>query len=239
MIYNTQDSCSGSPKVCSNTVISSCMNGDNYCPSGCDYISDTDCEQVVVNECSIDLDCNDGDDGTQDICSGTPKSCSNVLITTCAAGDNICPDNCNYTTDTDCADLNKCEVDDDCRDSNYRTIETCSGAPRECIISYESNVCVDGDTNCLNGCTFENDADCAAFNECETDIECDDNFEYTTDSCSGVPAKCSNEIMSCSEANGVFCYVSNCEGDYETQYFWLPMDRGDEEYSCCFGVCNE
>lgn len=45
---STKDICSGTPKKCFNTKITSCLTGDNYCPPGCDYNSDKDCEQPTA-----------------------------------------------------------------------------------------------------------------------------------------------------------------------------------------------
>lgn len=39
----TVDKCSGTPKICSNTPITDCVNGDECCPSSCSSENDDDC----------------------------------------------------------------------------------------------------------------------------------------------------------------------------------------------------
>ncbi len=68
----TKDSCSGNPKVCSNTPITECKNSDGCCLPDCNFSVDNDCD-----ECQSPIDCSDGDPATVDRCSGTPKRCSN------------------------------------------------------------------------------------------------------------------------------------------------------------------
>ncbi len=94
---STLDICSGTPKTCSNTLITECTGGDDYCPLNCTYEDDEDCD-----ECVIDSDCDDNDDSTEDTCSGTPKECSNDEITDCTDGDSYCPSGCAYVDDDDC-----------------------------------------------------------------------------------------------------------------------------------------
>lgn len=47
---STRDVCSGVPRTCQNIPITECTSGDNYCPEGCEYESDTDCEAVEAAE---------------------------------------------------------------------------------------------------------------------------------------------------------------------------------------------
>ena len=53
---STEDSCRDSdPKVCFNEYIKECISNDDYCPIGCDYQEDHDCEKT---ECGFDdIDC--------------------------------------------------------------------------------------------------------------------------------------------------------------------------------------
>ncbi|MBW2990998.1 hypothetical protein KY348_04815 [Candidatus Woesearchaeota archaeon] len=53
---STEDVCSGTPKKCSNTRITECISGDDYCPSNCDYNDDDDCEIQEI-DCRKDFDC--------------------------------------------------------------------------------------------------------------------------------------------------------------------------------------
>jgi hypothetical protein len=47
---STRDTCEGSPKKCSNSAITGCEDGDMYCPPGCDYDTDNDCEPPAAEE---------------------------------------------------------------------------------------------------------------------------------------------------------------------------------------------
>lgn len=40
---STNDYCMGSPKVCNNTLITDCIDDDGYCPGGCNYTNDDNC----------------------------------------------------------------------------------------------------------------------------------------------------------------------------------------------------
>lgn len=47
---STRDSCEGSPKDCVHSVITGCEDADLYCPPGCDYDTDNDCEPPSAEE---------------------------------------------------------------------------------------------------------------------------------------------------------------------------------------------
>jgi hypothetical protein len=53
----TKDTCSGTPKTCSNTLVVECLSDDGFCPAGCDYDKDTDCPEpeVVEEEEEVDV----------------------------------------------------------------------------------------------------------------------------------------------------------------------------------------
>ncbi|MDP3900551.1 MAG: CARDB domain-containing protein [bacterium] len=46
---STSDSCGGSPKVCSNTTITACVDDDNYCPSSCVVTNDNNCSLTELD----------------------------------------------------------------------------------------------------------------------------------------------------------------------------------------------
>jgi hypothetical protein len=53
---STEDSCTGRPKTCQNIAIIECLNDDGYCPQGCVFDSDNDCEEPEeVDEGEIDI----------------------------------------------------------------------------------------------------------------------------------------------------------------------------------------
>ncbi|HII71441.1 TPA: hypothetical protein HA265_01670, partial [Candidatus Woesearchaeota archaeon] len=47
---STSDTCSGTPKKCEHAPITDCVSGDDYCPPGCTYVNDGDCEQIIEAE---------------------------------------------------------------------------------------------------------------------------------------------------------------------------------------------
>ncbi|MFC1741330.1 hypothetical protein ACFL3V_02235 [Nanoarchaeota archaeon] len=47
---STKDTCTGVPRTCHNTAITSCSGGDGYCPPSCSYDTDADCPEQVVEE---------------------------------------------------------------------------------------------------------------------------------------------------------------------------------------------
>ena len=95
----TKDTCEDTPKKCVNEPITECTSGDDYCPSGCNFGNDSDCE---VGECETNEDCYDGKTSTKDTCQGNPSLCKHSTITECTAYDGYCPPQCNYLTDQDC-----------------------------------------------------------------------------------------------------------------------------------------
>ena len=219
---STLDICSGTPKTCSNTPITECTDGDNYCPLNCTYEDDEDCD-----ECAIDYDCDDNDDSTEDTCSGTPKECSNTLITECTTGDNYCPSGCAYQDDEDC---DECAIDYDCDDNDISTQDFCSGTPKECSNTLITE-CITGDSYCPTTCTYINDQDCP----CGIDADCDDNDISTQDVCSGTPKACSNILITDCTAGDNYCPLS-CDhnNDIDCQ---VPIECGID--FDCFIVASE
>jgi len=54
---STEDICSGALKLCSNILITSCKNNDNYCPPGCTNNNDSDCEAIIeLIDCGTSVD---------------------------------------------------------------------------------------------------------------------------------------------------------------------------------------
>ncbi len=96
----TKDKCViGTKNKCTHELITECSSGDAFCPSGCNYATDTDCETA---ECTADANCNDNDLSTVDKCSGVPAICTHEKITKCLGGDGYCPNACDSRTDWDC-----------------------------------------------------------------------------------------------------------------------------------------
>jgi len=59
---STRDICKGEPRACTHELITECIPNDYYCPSGCEYDPDTDCEEpepeeVTTTDCGTDVPC--------------------------------------------------------------------------------------------------------------------------------------------------------------------------------------
>lgn len=185
----TNDTCSGTPKKCSNELITECKDNDGYCPSACDYDNDNDCPEP--DECLKDSDCNDDDISTKDICSGTPKKCSNKKITGCISGDDYCPSDCEFDEDKDCPEPDQCSSDTDCDDNNACTEDSCSGTPKQCSNARISLGC-DIDGSCASIGTRSSIQYCSTENELEDQKgigkDCDNDYECKTRFC--LKSKC-------------------------------------------------
>ncbi len=117
----SQDSLAGSAAncdaVCMFDAITACVSGDQCCPSGCDSVSDSDCNSVCGNgvlesgetcdpPSTCPSSCDDQDPCSQDIMRGSSQdcnvSCEYLPITACVSDDGCCPPGCNTVTDNDC-----------------------------------------------------------------------------------------------------------------------------------------
>ena len=132
----TEDSSSGSAANCDfkcfNDEILMCSDDDGCCPSGCDSITDNDCQSVCGN-LLIELgELCDGDCPTTcenlNACTlgsliGSSTTCSAEClyteIITCTSGDGCCAEGCNNLNDDDCASL--------CSNNIVEPGETCDG----------------------------------------------------------------------------------------------------------------
>ena len=99
--YNpaTIDACIESPKRCEHEYTIECIDGDGYCPPGCKFNNDNDCD---ISECKTASDCTDRKTSTLDFCVGDPGVCVYQEITACVNKDGYCPPRCTYREDSDC-----------------------------------------------------------------------------------------------------------------------------------------
>ena len=177
----TRDVCEGIPKVCVKEKIKECVGGDGCCPQGCSYAVDYDCPE---DECLSDLDCDDYNASTRDVCSGRPRACSHEAITRCENGDGYCPEGCNYENDTDC-EIGECETDADCNDGDGSTRDYCSGTPKVCYHEI-ARECVDNDDYCPPNCNYRTDNDCVAASG---------NEERVSVTCNGSTTNIDNDLL--------------------------------------------
>ncbi|MCF7860785.1 hypothetical protein K9M79_00950 [Candidatus Woesearchaeota archaeon] len=110
---------------CTYDQITDCINDDGYCPQNCTKLTDNDCINTYnntnndgIDKCSSHKECNDSDNSTRDICSGSPNTCKHIPITDCIHDDDYCPPLevafCTNVNDNDCAiEMKKCD-DFDC-----------------------------------------------------------------------------------------------------------------------------
>lgn len=155
--------------------------------------------------CVSDEACDDKQACTIDSCMGAPKECNYQQITQCVAGDNCCPTQCSYKSDSDCEipPPQECITDSDCDDWDRATKDKCVvGTKNKCTHELITE-CSSGDDYCPSGCNYATDADCTV-GECTADANCNDNDPATRDKCAGAPAVCTHEkITQCISGDGV------------------------------------
>jgi len=138
------------------------------------------------NECFKNADCKSEDSCKVVYCdtSAYPNTCKYNAIEACISGDACCPQKCDIPEDTDCANVDKCEINSDCRTDDACATTTCAGTPKRCSSTKEvgcslNNQCVsegtiDSGTYCLSatGIWEKQKADTE---KCEEDYECASN----------------------------------------------------------------
>ncbi|HII71156.1 TPA: hypothetical protein HA265_00180 [Candidatus Woesearchaeota archaeon] len=190
------------PTECGNGL---CEVGESYmaccvdcgCLPGFDCMNNK-CSARPKDECEVDAQCNDGDFSTEDICSGTPKTCSHEAITECAHGDSYCPLGCVYDDDLDCEPPEVFQPETE--EVETYVIDTTSGAPPlqpnirgryvvnkslppwdPAFMCHEDWWCTDGDSCTEDLCNMDT-------NKCywEDIVECIDDDFCCPPGCSGI-----------------------------------------------------
>ena len=116
--------------------------------------------------CAGPGDCNDSTACTQDVCSGSPATCSNPPVT-CNDGTACTTDSCNAATGCVFTAVN-------CNDGNACTTDGCN-AGTGCTHTFAA--CGPNDGCCGPGCTFANDPNCCKPKNqtCSVNSECCSN----------------------------------------------------------------
>ena len=129
---------------CGNNV---CENGEDFticcadcgCSTSSQVCSSNRCRENLTkpeakHQCFVDADCDDKNTCTTEKCDATayPNKCIRADVTACVAGDKCCPKACDTDKDADCAQIDKCDTDNDCIDNEACTQETCVGKPKRC-----------------------------------------------------------------------------------------------------------
>ncbi len=130
-----------------------------------------------------------------------------------------------------------------CEDDNSCTIDSCS---QDMCQNTPITTCTPNDGCCPDTCTYANDADCAAIDECNTNYDCDDEDDLTIDTCEGTPRTCKHIIPTCKNddyqcplgcsnlndndcnpvcGNNVLEATETCDGDCPL----MPEDCNDNE----------
>ena len=218
------------------------------------------CPAPPPPECTVDADCDDGDECTTDTCGVDTGECSNDAL--------ICDDEDLCTTDTCetesgcvfteivcdegevcvagvcilvCTDADDCDDDDEC------TMDSCDVDTGEC--SYDALVCDDEDDCTVDtcdtelGCVFrdivcDEDELCVAglcMPVCTSTDDCDDDNACTTDTC-GSDSVCVFTDIVCDEDE--VCVEGEC-----IKTCTSANDCDDEEFcngteTCIDGLCQ-
>ena len=224
---STNDECKGTPKKCSNTKITACRSGDNYCPGNCTSSNDPDCPPR--DQCKTNADCNDSKNSTTDICSGTPQKCTHTIKTCVEMAGEIClqTEACakNFITTKDsnrcclsaCTPKDTCSKTADCNDSNPCTNDMCMGSPKQCE-HIPILACQHGDGCCLSKCNYSNDNDCPG--PC-TGVSCPGNQKCVDSQC---------VLKTCPEMRGTVC----ASGKACT----VRALEASDAIACCTGICE-
>ncbi|MCD4739678.1 hypothetical protein K8R43_00645 [archaeon] len=197
---------------------------------GTEYDKPSEQQECSLQACSSDLDCDDGDSCTEDVCSGGTM-CTNSRITQCKSGDNCCPSGCNSIIDSDCGSSpsSGCQSDSECDDANPCTSDEC-----------ENEVCYFNDKSDDSSCGTDKiccDGSCG-YIVCSSDSDCDDSDSGTDDDCvypgkcnayctntgsGGCTNECSPEGMFCDGTTWINC--SYCDTDE-------CLDECSPQYNC-------
>ncbi|MFH1256023.1 MAG: hypothetical protein V1494_01890 [Candidatus Diapherotrites archaeon] len=245
-------------------LLSGCPEKKSECGNGICEKDETeiscaaDCSFADMNlgkACIASMECDDGDDATEDSCEGSPKRCVNRLKTCSELGREIC--GANYTCSgyfVRAADSNRCcseecvpgvgcTNDSDCDDNNSATNDSCTGTPKKCTHT-ELAGCVNRDGVCGFGCTFSNDNDCQL-----TQMPCTDSdggkehyvfgksngrYSAESDNSRGTEDYCVNNVLHefyCRDCLEISDDKTYCRGGYlAEEIFTCPN-------SCDKGVC--
>ena len=228
------------------------------------YRNNTDFVCVVKPQCEEDIDCNDKNECTEDIC--IEGFCQN----TCSVGQ-VCDDGNEYTHGDVCTETidgcvcvgePECTVNADCDDDNACTSDVCDEngvCQHDCLVGQSCNdgnrltindVCVldsgcpcqGTPVACIDATDCDDELPCT-IDTCEnnvcvhTAIDCDDDNLCTDDSCNPLTGECVNESIVCNDNNS--CTTDSCNPDTGCVYTSI-CDGTDTDCGCETCVnCND
>lgn len=127
------------PKTCTESGGRVCAAADTCATAVVALVDTYECclsRCIEANDCVTVADCNDNDPSTLDECRGTPLSCVHTQARACKGGDGLCPADCFYPNDSDCAP-DECAQDVDC-DTTEKLAQCLKGT---CVRSSHPYVC--------------------------------------------------------------------------------------------------
>ncbi|MFC1730256.1 DUF4215 domain-containing protein [candidate division KSB1 bacterium] len=233
----------GTSGVCSSgACVATVFGPDNSHVADCEpftaYPNTICCEYAEPTGCSLDADCNDGNECTTDTCSGT---CSNIAVvdgTPCAGGScvgGVCVAGCS-ADETDCSgvcvdtniDVNNCGACDNACAGG----EVCSAGV--CALS-----CGAGETDCSGVCV-DTDTDVNNCGACDNVCENPDPTSVPSVGCSAGTCTLNCNTPYYADCNGI--YSDGCE-----VMTWNDMDNCgscgntcpiDGQHRCASANCN-
>ena len=156
---------------------------------------------VEVDLCE-DVDCDDGNECTDNDCDLTSGTCINEPIedgAECDGGAGTC-------SSGECLEVDLCEIVD-CDDGNECTDNDCDLISGTCI-----NEPIEDGTACDGGAGTCSIGQCVEVDLCDG-VDCDDSNECTDDACNPADGSCSNTAVDdgieCNDSAGV-CVEGNC-----------------------------
>jgi len=233
-VCTEQDTCSGGD--CIGLEVT-CNDGNHCTTDSCDAAQGCIFDPNTL-PCDDDDPCTVSDVCADSACAGVPKNCVDNNVCTddyCEADSGDCAHDFNTVS---CNDGNICTEDDQCQqgvctgadivcdDGNQCTSDLCepdSGCVYPPVgggvICDDGDVCTEGD-HCLEGeCGGAPVPGC-----CNEDVECDDAYGCTVDSC--VNHACDSSLMDCSDDNECtadYCDAGECFhsslGEVQVVYF--------------------
>ena len=94
------------PKTCAEVGGRVCDKVDSCATAVVARVDTYECclsKCLEADDCMTTADCDDNNPSTLDECRGTPRSCVHTQAKACKGGDGICPPDCFYPNDSDCA----------------------------------------------------------------------------------------------------------------------------------------
>ncbi len=252
----------------SKTKKFSSNNGNNVNNSECGdgVLQDTEaCDpQIVGGEGACPDSCAAPACATAELVGDSDDCTAECIITqnSCGGGDGCCPMGCDSSNDPDCTNLcgngtveppETCDGNclDLCDDNDACTFDTGIGNADQCNIVCEFRditTCAGGDGCCPDGCTNQNDSDCAVVETCgngtlepgelcdgDCPTTCVDNDACTQDSMAGSPDRCNvvcqnTPISACTSGDG--CCPTNCTFNNDTDCMCQPMTCQQMGFEC-------